>query len=263
MDSGYRHLPPYYDRWQKSYGKDFSSLIFPKLLATVRSHRISGRTMVDVACGTGTLALMMARRGWQVTGVDASEGMLAEAAEKIGSSSLHVALYRQDMRELSLPGPVDLATSFFDSLNHMLTAADLGAALRRIRASVVSGGWFIFDTSTERCFTSLWTKSETFHERGFSIALDNSYDRGARSALCNVTLDVHGEGRTVRLNETVRERYYPAEEVAALLEAAAFEVRECEDFNFTSNPAVGKLKTWWVAEAVDRSATPSSSRQRR
>jgi SAM-dependent methyltransferase len=250
MESGYRSLPPYYDRWQKSYGKDFSTLIYPRLSSAIRAHRIAGRTMVDVACGTGTLALLMARRGWEVFGVDASEGMLAEAAAKLGGSSLRVSLLHQDMRELALPHRVDLATSFFDSLNHLLTAADLSTAFRRVRESVVPGGWFVFDTSTERCFTSLWTRSETFREREFSLELDNSYDRTARSAVCNVTLHVHGEEGNVELRETVRERFYTAAEVSALLAESAFTVRQCEDFNFTTNPAVGKLKTWWVAEAV-------------
>ncbi len=250
MDTGYLNLSPYYDRWQKSYGKDFSSLIFPRLISSIRSHRISGRTMVDVACGTGTLALMMARRGWEVFGVDASEGMLAEASGKLAGSSLPVAFFRQDMRELAIPRPVHLATSFFDSLNHLMTTGDLGVAFRRVRESVVPGGWFIFDTSTERCFTTLWTRSETFHERDFSIVLDNSYDRAARSAICHVTLNVNRDGGIVRLSETVRERFYTTDEVSGLLAEAAFTVRECEDFNFTSNPAVGKLKTWWVAEAV-------------
>jgi len=250
MDSGYQHLPPYYDVWQRSYGKDFSSLIYPRLVRSIRAHRIAGRTMVDVACGTGTLALMMARRHWEVIGVDVSGGMIAQASEKLARSPLAVTFLRQDMRELSLPRPVHLATSFFDSLNHLLTEADLGRAFRRIRGSVLEGGWFIFDTSNERCFTSLWTKSETFHERDFTLVLDNSYDRAARSAQCNVTLNVNRDGGVVRLNETVRERFFSAEEVSGLLAAAAFAVRECADFNFTSNPAVGKLKTWWVAEAV-------------
>jgi SAM-dependent methyltransferase len=249
MEAGYRNLPPYYDRWQKSYGKDFSTLIFPRLIASIRAHRISGRTMVDVACGTGTLALLMARRGWEVSGVDASEGMLVQAAEKIAGSSLPVAFFRQDMRDLALARPVHMATSFFDSLNHMMTAGELGAVFGRVRDSVVPGGWFIFDTSTERCFTALWTKSETFHHRDFSIVLDNSYDRAARSAVCHVTLEVKSEGGTVTLDETVRERFYTVDEVSGLLAEAGFTVRECEDFNFTYNPAVGKLKTWWVAEA--------------
>jgi ubiquinone/menaquinone biosynthesis C-methylase UbiE len=251
MEAGYRNLPPYYDRWQKSYGKDFSTLIFPRLIASIRSHRISGRTMVDVACGTGTLALLMARRGWEVSGVDASEGMLAQAAEKLAGLSLPVEFFRQDMRELALPRPVHMATSFFDSLNHLMTAGELGAVFKRVRDSVVPGGWFIFDTSTERCFTTLWTKSETFHHRDFSIMLDNSYDRAERSAVCHVTLEVNREEGTVRLDETVRERFYTADEVSGLLAEAGFTVRECEDFNFTYNPAVGKLKTWWAAEAVE------------
>jgi hypothetical protein len=143
-----------------------------------------------------------------------------------------------------------MATSFFDSLNHLMTAAELGAVFQRVRESLLPGGWFIFDTSTERCFTTLWTKSEKFHDRDFSLVLDNTYDRAARSAVCHVTLEVTGEGGSVTLDETVRERFYTVDEVSALLVEAGFTVRECEDFNFTYNPAVGKLKTWWVAEAV-------------
>ena len=249
MESGYRNLPPYYDRWQKSYGKDFSTLIFPRLISSIRSHRIGGRTMVDVACGTGTLALKMARRGWDVVGVDGSEGMLAQAAAKIAGSAHRVALLHQDMRELALPRPVHLATSFFDSLNHLMTTEDLGVTFRRVRQALVPGGWFVFDTSTERCFTSLWTRSETFHEREFTIILDNAYDRTSKCARCNVTLHDKGGGAPFDLTETVTEKFYTTAEVSGLLSEASFTVRECEDFNFTSNPAVGKLKTWWVAEA--------------
>jgi len=250
MDAGYRHLPPYYDRWQKSYGKDFSTLIFPKLISTIRAHRISGTTMLDIACGTGTLAQLMARRGWVVTGIDASEGMIREAAAKAASSRLGLTFLRQDMRELAIGHPVHLATSFFDSLNHVMNAGELRETFRRIRASLLPRGWLVFDTSTERCFTTLWTRSETIDAHGFSIALDNSYDPGRKTAVCNVTLVVPGDGGTVCLEETVKERYYPQDEVAGMLAGTGFAVRESEDFNFTSNPAIGKLKTWWVAEAV-------------
>jgi len=250
MDAGYRHLPPYYDRWQESYGKDFSTLIFPKLLASIRAHRISGPTMLDVACGTGTLARLMAKRGWRVTGIDASEGMIREAAAKAAATRLHLTFLRQDMRELAIAQPVHLATSFFDSLNHLLSAPELRETMRRIHASLLPRGWFVFDTSTERCFTTLWTQSETITTDGFSIALDNSYDPARKTAVCNVTITVPGEEGAVRLGETVKERYYTQDEVAELLAGTGFALRESEDFNFTSNPAIGKLKTWWVAEAV-------------
>jgi len=250
MDAGYRILPPYYDRWQRSYGKDFSALILPRLLATIRSYRISGPGMVDVACGTGTLALMMARRGWKVFGVDASEGMLACAAEKPVAKALDVSFLLQDMRELRLPARVNLATSFFDSLNHLLNAEDLARTFRRVRDALVPMGYFVFDLNNERCFSTLWTQSETVTGEGFTLLLENSYDRGTRTALSNVTITPKG-GKGQILQETVHEHYYPADEVRALLRQSGFSVKQCEDFNFTSNPAVGKLKTWWVAECAD------------
>ncbi|HCV42759.1 MAG TPA: hypothetical protein DGH68_04705, partial [Bacteroidetes bacterium] len=82
MASGYKILPEVYDRWQQSYGKDFSTLILPKLLQTIKIHKIPTSSLLDLACGTGTLAVMMARRGWKVFGIDASEGMLREGRTK-------------------------------------------------------------------------------------------------------------------------------------------------------------------------------------
>ena len=63
-----------------------------------------------------------------------------------------------------------------------------------------------------------------------------------------VTLALKDGGETVRLTETVSERWYGPAEVHTMLMKAGLSVRECEDFNFTADPAVGKIKTWWVAE---------------
>jgi len=248
MNRGYRILPPVYDRWQRTYGKDFSEMILPRLTGALRTHRIAGPTMVDVACGTGSLALLMARRGWQVVGVDASAGMLACAREKWGGTNLPVTFLHQDMKELRLPCQVRLATSFFDSLNHLLLPDDLLVTFRRVHGALAPGGWFVFDMNNELCFTMLWTKSETISHDDFVMTLDNSYDRQKQVAVCRVTLTMKEAKDEVHLEETVAERYYPAAVVQAMLEEAGFTVRESDDFNFTSNPDVGRIKTWWVAE---------------
>ncbi|MEW6510024.1 MAG: class I SAM-dependent methyltransferase [Bacteroidota bacterium] len=250
MDAGYRILPLVYDRWQGSYGKNFSELIFPRLLRTLRVHRISGPAMVDVACGTGTLALMMARRGWEVYGVDASEGMLACAASKVSRSGLPITFLRQDMRSLRLPRLVSLATSFFDSLNHLIAPEDFLSALRSVYAALSPGGWFVFDTNNERCFTQLWTKSETVTRREFIMTLANSYDRERRLATSEVTLTLKERGNHGQQVEMVRERYYPSAEIHAMLEEAGFVVRESDDFDFTESRGLGKIKTWWVVQKI-------------
>lgn len=249
MNAGYSILPAVYDRWQSTYGKSFSELIFPRLLSALRAHRVAVTSMVDVACGTGTLAVLMAQRGWEVYGIDASEGMIRCASAKAVALRVPGAVFLQhDMRSFRLPRQVGLATSFFDSLNHLLTNDDLLAAFRCVRDALVPGGWFIFDLNNEFCYTQLWTRSDTVTHDEFTMTLDNSYDRNERAATSLVTLLLREGNGELRTTETVRERFYPSKDVRALLREAGFSVRESRDFSFTQNPGMGKVKTWWVAE---------------
>jgi SAM-dependent methyltransferase len=247
MSTGYRFLPLIYDRWQKSYGKDFSSLILPRLLATLKHHRIPTSSMLDLACGTGTLALMMARRGWKVWGVDGSEGMLSEAGKKLRRREVPVTFLRSDIRRFHLPEKVGLVTSFFDSLNHLSSLRDLLQVFRCVHTSLLRGGYLIFDVNNELCFKTVWTRTEAIHHRDFELILRNSYDASRKSACSHVTLFMKKGELYERMCETVNERYFPPEELSILLRQAGFCVLENEDFNFTPDPGIGKIKSWWVA----------------
>ena len=247
MSSGYSILPEIYDRWQKTYGKDYSTLILPRVLSTIRRFDIPVSSMLDLACGTGTLMLMMARRGWHVWGVDGSAQMIAIAAAKLKKGKRDGQLLRQDMRELRLTEPVGLVTCLFDSLNHLPTESDLFRTFQAIHETLHEGGYFIFDLNNELCFKTLWRQTETIHHREFTMILQNSYDAPARSATSNVTLFLKKGQQFEKQTEAVRERYFPGEEVESLLRRAGFSVLESEDFNFTPIPQVGKIKTWWVA----------------
>jgi SAM-dependent methyltransferase len=248
MSSGYIVLPPVFDRWQKTYGKDFSTLILPRLLSTIREFRIPVGSMMDLACGTGTLALLMARRRWKVWGVDASEGMLRVASAKSAGWKLPVTFLCQDMRRVQLPRPVTLVTCMFDSINHLLSRRDLLAAFRAVHASLLPGGYFVFDVNNERCYRTIWGQTDVVHHKAFTLILRNSYDPTRHLGKVQVTL-FRLEGTTyVRSDETVRERWYAEKELHDLLEQAGFRVRQREDFNFTAVREVGEIKTWWVAQ---------------
>ncbi len=247
MSSGYRFLPLVYDNWQKSYGKDFSSLIFPRLLATLKRLRIPASTMLDLACGTGTLVLMMARRGWKVWGIDGSRGMLSEAEKKIKGKRIPVRFLRSDIRTFHLSEPVQLVTCFFDSLNHLPSSHDLLQTFRAVHVSLLPGGCFIFDVNNELCFNTVWTQTQAIHHLGYDLILKNSYVPRHRRARSQVTILMRRGESYERMRETVIERWYPTDEISFLLRRSGFRVLECEDFNFTGDPGVGKLKTWWVA----------------
>jgi ubiquinone/menaquinone biosynthesis C-methylase UbiE len=247
MPAGYRTLPAIYDRWQKTYGRDYSTIILPRLLRTIVRHKIPGSFMLDVASGTGSLAFMMAGRGWKVWGVDASELMVAESMRKLVRKRAAVLFLHQDMREIRVPQKVSLATSMFDSLNHLTTRQDLLRTFRGVARSLQPGGYFVFDMNNERCFRRLWIRTETVDHPDFTLILKNRYDRRTRHAYSFVTLfKKDGKGYS-RSGEIVKERYFPRSEVRTALARAGFRILECEDFNFTDVPEIGKIKTWWVA----------------
>jgi SAM-dependent methyltransferase len=236
-----------YDRWQRSYGKDYSAVIMPRLVASLRKRRLAPSTMVDLACGTGSLALLMARRGWRVWGIDASGGMLAEAWKKSAPTGLPVIFLRQDMRTFHIPEAAGVAVSVFDSLNHLLTPKDLKAAFRRVHAAVAPGGWFMFDVNNERCFRLLWTREQSLTHRDFTLLLENTYDARRHRARSRVRILLPTPGRPVVLSETVHERCFDPPEIQSLLTESGFDVDEQEDFNPTGRARVGKIKSWWVA----------------
>jgi SAM-dependent methyltransferase len=246
---GYSALPHVYDRWQRSYGKDYTSLVFPRLRTSLRALRLSPGSMLDLACGTGSLAVLMARAGWRVTGIDASAGMVAEARLKAQRAGLNIHFSCQDMRSFRLEGKVDLVTSMFDSLNHLLSLRDLRRAFRSVRRSLRPDGFFIFDLNNERCYRHHWRGSSAMHGEDFSVVLESTYDQGRKLGSIEVTVFDREGGGFRRGRETVRERYYPRAEVQEALKASGFYKIRAKEFNFTPHPEFGTLKTWWVAQA--------------
>jgi len=246
---GYWALPPVYDRWQRSYGNDYTTLIFPQLRATLRSLSLPPGSMIDLACGTGSLALLMARAGWSVAGIDASPGMITEAQRKARRERLRINFSCQDMRSFTIDGEVDLVTCMFDSLNHLLSLQDLRRAFRAVRRSIRTGGYFIFDLNNERCYKRHWHGSSAMHGDDFSVVLESSYDRSKKLGSIEVTVfDRAGSGFR-RRREVVRERYYPRTLVREALQTSGFSSIRAREFNFTPHPEFGPLKSWWVVQA--------------
>jgi ubiquinone/menaquinone biosynthesis C-methylase UbiE len=242
--AGYQVLPQVYDRWQDTYGRDFTAVILPRLLGSIRRYRIPSSTFLDVGCGTGTLVLAMARRGWKARGVDASPQMIREAEKKQEKAGVQAVFTHQDMRALRVPRRVRLVTALFDTLNHVGSADELLTTFRHVYSSLLPGGYFMFDLNNERCYQTLWTQDEEVRHRDFTLLLENSYDAVSGRARSVVTLTPHDGGSPS--TETVEEQLFHPAEVQALLEEAGFHVCFWEDFAFADVPEAGKIKSWWV-----------------
>ncbi len=106
------------------------------------------RTAVDLACGTGSVTVLMAEKGLQVIGVDLSEEMLTVAQQKALEQENMPQFVCQNLRELRLPKGVDLAVCALDSLDYITDPEDCRQAIRRVYKALNPGGIFIFDVNT-------------------------------------------------------------------------------------------------------------------
>ena len=114
----------------------------------LRSENFYPRTAADLACGTGSIACLLAQKGIQVIGVDMSEEMLCIASQKAQSVENPPMFVCQKLQKLCLPRGVDLAVCALDSMNYITQPSDCAEAIRRIYHILNPGGCFIFDVNT-------------------------------------------------------------------------------------------------------------------
>jgi SAM-dependent methyltransferase len=220
-----------YETYARVYDRSgqiaYALKMLPYLDEVLARHAFIGDSAVDVACGSGTLALGLAQKGWRVYGVDASPDMLAQARQKAAALDRPTAVtwLQADVREFSLPETVDLATSTYDSLNYMLTLDDLRRAFRCVAGALRPGGLFVFDMNTERAFLQNWNDTVYFVEdEDLAIVIKSIYEAETRQATATITGFVRRGELYERFQEIHTERAYHHTEVIAALESSGFQV---------------------------------------
>ncbi len=144
MDA-YHQLAASYDRLTNDV--DYEAIVdfYWQILSR---ERLSPRTAADLACGTGSVAILLAQKGLQVTAVDMSEDMLCVAAQKASQLENPPVFVCQKLQQLRLPRGVDLAVCALDSMDYITDPEDCREAIRRVYKALNPGGCFIFDVNT-------------------------------------------------------------------------------------------------------------------
>ena len=114
----------------------------------LKKSPIPVRHVLDLGCGTGTIACYLAAEGYRVTATDLSEEMLTEAASKAMELERPPLFLCQSMPRLRLTEPVDAVVSTLDSLNYLTRPSDLRETFRRVGRYLRPGGLFLFDVNT-------------------------------------------------------------------------------------------------------------------
>ncbi len=181
--------------------------------------------LLDLGCGTGSMTLELAARGYDMIGVDASAEMLTRAMGRMYASGRSGILFlQQDMRAFELYGTVGAVISSLDCINYLIEDGDLDRCFSLVHNYLDPDGLFLFDVNTPYKFRHTYgDNAYILEDEGSLCAWQNEFD--AQTGLCHFYLSVFCEGedgRYDRHDEEQTERCYTEEELRAALSRAGF-----------------------------------------
>ena len=207
----YRHWVQYLRRMMKRYGW--------------KPHNI-----LDIATGTGSVALLLAQAGFRVTGVDLSARMIDTARQKAAQSGVgeQLTFLTRDAAMLDFSEDFELAISLFDSLNYLLSTRSLQQAFAGVYRALRHGGGFIFDLNGEYALEhNLFSQDNLWDEEtGVKHIWTARYDKKTRMATVEMQFFL-ADGRV--FHEVHKERAHRHNDVITFLRAAGFEFLDAFD----------------------------------
>lgn len=215
-----------YHALARSYDRLTNDVDYPAVVdfyfQILAAEGVRPRSAVDLACGTGSVSLLLAQAGLQVTAVDMSEEMLCVAAQKAQEMDNSPVFVCQQLQKLHLPRGVDLAVCALDSLDYITDPVDCAEAIRRVYRVLNPGGCFIFDVNTPQKLMAM--DGQVFLDEDPDVYCVWRGEFDAQSNICSYGMDLfQREGKLWRRSfEEHREYAYSADQLVGFLKAAGF-----------------------------------------
>ena len=238
----YEYLAGCYDRFT-------ADVNYPKWADYLEKHfarsRLPIHTVLDLACGTGSLTLELARRGYEMIGADLSEEMLAQAAEKCrGVQGIPPIFLHQAMEELDLYGTIDACVCCLDSVNYVTRPRALARAFQRVHTFLMPGGLFLFDVNTPHKLQGL--DGQIFLDEDEEAYCVWRAEYSPRRRICTYGFDLfclEADGLWRREEEIHEEYAYQPQELEDMLRQAGFRhIRQYGELKMRSpKPGEGRI----------------------
>lgn len=136
-----------YERFAEVYDELMTDIPYAEYVEWIQSHAPAQnyKNLLDIGCGTGTLALLLHQSGYNVSGIDLSEEMLSIASARMDVNGITIPLYAMSMDELDGFSDLDAAIIPIDSINYVKEDHQVIETLKRIFESLRTGGQLFFD----------------------------------------------------------------------------------------------------------------------
>ena len=215
----YEALAASYDRLTNDVDYEATVDFYYEIL---KREGLKPRTAVDLACGTGSVAAILAKRGLAVTGVDMSEEMLTVAQQKCCDLENPPRFVCQSLQRLWLPRGVDMAVCALDSLDYVTNPEDCKEAIRRAYKALNPGGIFIFDVNTPEKLRAM--DGQVFLDEDDDVYCVWRGEFDEKTNICSYGMDLFQREGTLwhRSFEEHREYAYSQAQLTGFLKAAGF-----------------------------------------
>ena len=242
--NAYHALAASYDRLTNDVNYEAIVAFYEQIL---EKEGVCPQSAMDLACGTGSVALLLAQKYQRVIGVDMSEEMLTVAFERAMEQDRIPTYICQKLQQLRIPRAVDMAVCALDGLDYILDPADCKEAIRRVYKSLNPGGIFIFDVNTPEKLRAM--DGQVFLDEDDDVYCVWCGEFDEESNICSYAMDLFQRQGDVwhRSFEEHREYAYSMEQLTEYLKAAGFtRIRVYADGKLES-PGEGEQRIYFSA----------------
>lgn len=185
-------------------------------------YGIEPELVCDLACGTGNVTIPLARRGYDMTGIDISEDMLNVARSK--SEGLDILYLNQNIANIDMYGTMGAFLCMIDGINYMITPKSLLKLFTRLKTCFMDpDALLIFDISSRYKLRSVIGNNTFIHsENDVFYSWQNAYYE--KNSLSDMLLNffVKGSNGYERFEERHIQRAYSIRELTYMLKQAGF-----------------------------------------
>jgi SAM-dependent methyltransferase len=229
-DSPYDSLAEIYDSLQtdaepSAWSDRVADLI--KRFGPAKGDGQDGKLLVcDLGCGSGSMCLELAERGFDVIGIDSSENMLQISSDKFIQRGLEGLFLLQDISKIELFGTVDVFLCMTDTVNHLVRKTDFMRMTRSFSNYLNPNGLFIFDVLTQHHLkNTLGNKVFYAVDDDYALLWQNRYAERSGLSTSDMTLFKKDDsGKYDRHDCTVKERYYSEKDISEAIDAAGMNI---------------------------------------